>query len=247
MKTKLFLLALVAFAAFEINAQCVVSGSFVARNAGAYPLSGTASITVESDGSVSSVNFESDFVSVQGFQLQVFLSKTQTINTTNPNPSVFIRVDQNGDLRDDPHNSDLRSHNGHDMTGAKAFTQNLSGVEIDDYQYVILQCVEFNVPWGYAQLTNQSPDCSTLSTGDTTLNESISIFPNPANEQFEVRNDLETPIAIAVYNVLGKQVQVIENTQLKNQSVSLSNLNAGIYLVEIKSDKQRLIKKLVKR
>ncbi len=252
MKTKLLSLVFIAFTALQINAQCIISGSFIANspNTNTYPIQGNANITVESDGSVSSVNFEAGFASVQGFKLAVYLSETQTIDTdpsSNPNPTTFIRVDQDGDLLDDLHNSAASGHDGHLMTGAKTFTQNLSGVNVNDYQYVILQCIQFHVPWGYAQLVNESPDCSTLSTNENIFSENISLFPNPASEQFEVRNELQTPVSINVYDVLGKKVQSVNNTQLKNQKVSLSNLNSGIYLVEIKSDTQRIVKKLIKK
>lgn len=252
MKTNLLSLLLLAFTALQINAQCNVSGSFVANspNTNTYPIQGNANITVELDGSVSSVNFEAGFASVQGFKLAVYLSETETIDTdplTNPNPTTFIRVDQDGDLLDDEHNSATSGHDGHDMTGAKTFTQNLSGVNLGDYQYVILQCIQFHVPWGFAQLTNESPDCATLSTNENTLSQNISLFPNPATTQFEVRNELQTPVSVVIYDVLGKQVQSIQSSQLKNQPVSLSNLNSGVYLVEIKSDTQRIVKKLIKR
>jgi hypothetical protein len=246
MKTKLLLAAILTSTAFY--AQCSRSGTFVENspNPAVYPISGTANITETASGL--SVNFEGDFNSVQGFKLSVFLSTTQTIDTdpvTNPNPTTFIRVDMDGDLLDDDHSEDSSGHDGHIMTGAKTFSQNLSGINLNDYKYVILQCVQFHVPWGYADLGALSSGCS-LSVKENSLSKQIRFYPNPTKDNVTISNKNQLNLDIKIIDLLGKTILKIEETRLINQEINLDNLNSGVYLLQINSNGNTITKKLIK-
>jgi len=237
MKKKVLFTLFAALAVLQINAQCERSGSFVQSDP-QYFLSGDAKVLFMQDGS-KKVIFEENFTSVQGANLRVFVSTTQDILA----PGASIAEVTTGQLVSDDGTTSppLRP-----LTGMKTFDFP-AGSGIDDYDYIVIQCTTINEPWGYASLGSPSAGCATLSTDENKFSKNISLYPNPANDEFEVRNELQTPVSIAVYSVLGKQVQFIENSQLKKQKVSLSNLNSGVYLVEIKSDTNRIIKKLIKR
>ena len=84
---------------------------------------------------------------------------------------------------------------------------------------------------------------SVLSTNNSIF-ESFKMFPNPANGNFVYFNVTENA-TINVYNILGKLIQSVEVTQSKN-SIDVSELNRGIYLVKINSGKQFITKKLIK-
>lgn len=244
MKTKLLSLVLIAFTALQINAQCDRTGSLSpTADPTNYPVTGTANIIFTDTGD-RMVEFGSDFDTVQGLDLRVFLS-TDTSITNSGGSHIEITTSPLVDDNGNPGNG-TNDYLGDPMTETRTIPISQT-IDIEDYDYVIIQCTVANMQWGRAQFGAPSAGCSTLSTDQNTFSESISLFPNPANEQFEVRNELEAPISIAVYDVLGKRIQSIENTKLKNQTVSLSNLNSGVYLVEIKSDTQRIIKKLIKR
>ena len=84
---------------------------------------------------------------------------------------------------------------------------------------------------------------STLSTKSSTV-ESFKMFPNPTNGDriyFRVTEDA----TIKIFNVLGKTVARSEVTKSKN-SINISELTRGIYLVKINSGKQFITKKLIK-
>ena len=84
---------------------------------------------------------------------------------------------------------------------------------------------------------------SVLSTNNSIF-ESFKMFPNPANGNFVYFNVTENA-TINVYNILGKLIQSVEVTQSKN-SIDVSELNRGIYLVKINSGNQFITKKLIK-
>ena len=242
MKKQLLFLTIIFMVSFQfINAQCTRGGTFDSTgnpNTGTYPISGSANITVGSDG-ILRVNFENDFVSVQGFQLQVFLSTQQSLNMSSP--STFLRVDQDGDLVCDPHSSFERSHNEEAMTGAITFSEDLTGVSLNDYQYIILQCVEFNVPWGFVNLGAQSSGCS-FSVNENSLKD-VALYPNPSNGNVTLQAQVSEIAQISVYNILGNRVY--QKAQSLNSEMNLSNLKTGIYLVKIEAEGKQTTKRLI--
>jgi len=132
-------------------------------------------------------------------------------------------------------------------SGADSFTI-AAPSNIEDFDTIFFYCFNFNAFWDLGYYTAFTPaNCSVLSIDEALFNQNITIFPNPAYEKLEIRNDLNTAISISIYNVLGKEVQFKKATSIKNQTISLSNLNSGVYLVEIKSDQQKILKKLIKR
>jgi endonuclease I/chitodextrinase len=83
----------------------------------------------------------------------------------------------------------------------------------------------------------------TLSTKNITF-ESFKMFPNPTNGNkiyFSVTEDA----TIKVYTILGKQVLTAAVTKSKN-SIDISKLSTGMYLLKINSGTQFITKKLIK-
>ncbi|WP_458626124.1 T9SS type A sorting domain-containing protein [Winogradskyella sp. PC D3.3] len=95
----------------------------------------------------------------------------------------------------------------------------------------------------FTQLPNDTFDSSqaTLSIADINLEGSkISIYPNPATDKVNIVSN--TPIdSIEVYNILGKQVQVLKGAD----EVNVSKLESGIYLFKIQIGNQVETKKIV--
>ena len=83
-------------------------------------------------------------------------------------------------------------------------------------------------------------NCSTLSLEEgNKLN--ISIYPNPVNETLMVTGNINK-LTATIYNVLGQviTVQKITNT------LDLSNLSKGNYIIKLNDDKNFIIKKVLK-
>ena len=239
MKTKLLFLAILLATSFQfVNAQCSRSGTFVQSDP-QYSISGTANITFTTAGD-KNVIFESDFATVQGADLRVYLSKTDDILATGSDAvSISPQLENDSGGFGGPGVSPI--------TGMMSFTVP-AAYELNDFDYIVIQCVIINERWGHVALgSTGGPDCFVLGVEENTLNQAVSLYPNPANEKFEIRNDNQLPLSIALYDILGNKVKAVENSQLKKQPFSLSGLNSGVYLVEIKSDDQRIVKKLIKR
>ena len=83
---------------------------------------------------------------------------------------------------------------------------------------------------------------STLSTKSNAL-KSFRMFPNPTNGEYVYFSATDTA-TINIYTVLGKLVSTSEVTK-NNNTVCISNLPKGIYLVKINSEKKYSTKKLI--
>lgn len=98
---------------------------------------------------------------------------------------------------------------------------------------------EFN---GTPQVYPRNPD-EVLSVDQIQSNVSFGLYPNPTSTGFvNISSSNSDTISVAVYDVLGKQVlssKVIDNT------LNVSNLNSGVYILKITQGNASTTKKLV--
>jgi uncharacterized delta-60 repeat protein len=74
----------------------------------------------------------------------------------------------------------------------------------------------------------------------------VSMFPNPASDQVTISNTLSVPLSITVYDMSGRKL-ITTTGSSKHIPVSIQQLNAGIYLVEVNDGEHTLIQKLIKQ
>lgn len=113
------------------------------------------------------------------------------------------------------------------------FNPNLECIQVDDVEYS-------TTSWTFIDAqTNFSEDCLlSVQDIDTVY---IKIYPNPVSDVITVSSVI--PInSIAIYDMLGKKVMSISNT---NQ-INVSQLIAGVYFVKIKSNSGEITKKVIK-
>jgi len=72
---------------------------------------------------------------------------------------------------------------------------------------------------------------------------SFSVYPNPTNTGFvNIKTTSNEAVKVSVFNILGKQVI---NQELTNETLDVSNLNSGVYLVKLSQNGASTTKKLV--
>ena len=82
--------------------------------------------------------------------------------------------------------------------------------------------------------------CSTAGSEDENL-LAITIYPNPTdNTLFIIGN--ESPIAVSIYNVLGKEVLSIKNTN----NINVQALPSGVYTIRISDGVGQTNRKFIK-
>jgi len=92
--------------------------------------------------------------------------------------------------------------------------------------------------------TFYSEDCeSVLAVEDHFIEESINMYPNPANESICVRSDKQDIDHIVIYSVLGNQ---IKNIQSDFSNIIIQDLKPGMYFLRIKLEHDYVFKKMIK-
>ncbi len=118
---------------------------------------------------------------------------------------------------------------------------NLTCVFVDDATWSTTNWT--HVPASVTFVNNQA-ECNALSIAENSFETQINLYPNPVKDSFRIQNDSNTTIAkISIYNILGKLVLQTNNT---NNTIDVSTLKNGIYLVKITSDSTKIaIQKIV--
>ena len=83
-------------------------------------------------------------------------------------------------------------------------------------------------------------NCTTAGLEDEHL-FAISIYPNPTNNTLFITGN-ETPTAVAIYNVLGKEVLFIKNTN----NINVQALPSGVYMIRISDGVGQTNRKFIK-
>ncbi len=107
--------------------------------------------------------------------------------------------------------------------------------------------VQFKITNGYSSylfIDNIHISQNTFSVSDAFTNNSIKVFPNPANElvQLSVESDQSQSTTITIYNSTGSMVNKNAYTlQTGKQTIQLNTeaLAAGIYLIELKKENRQ--------
>ena len=84
------------------------------------------------------------------------------------------------------------------------------------------------------------------NTEDFSLEKSLQMFPNPASGNVSFSSKEQLLNNILIFDIQGRLVHFEENILAKQKTVSISNLNTGIYFANISSESgQSVIKKLI--
>lgn len=85
-----------------------------------------------------------------------------------------------------------------------------------------------------------------LSNESHTL-QNFAVYPNPANDFITIQNRDNTIISkVSIVDILGKSIKT-SNCNSSEVSIDISNLNSGIYFVEIYSNEVKTTQKIIKR
>ncbi|MEL6809791.1 MAG: T9SS type A sorting domain-containing protein [Bacteroidota bacterium] len=227
--------ALLAFVLFTslLNAQCFREGSLTAIDDPAqYPVTGTATMNFETSGT-KEVVFGNDFATVQGIELRVFLSTTLRLGQGGNEMEISTEP-----LQDDNGGMDM----GDPITGMKVFDLP-SGVNLSDFEYVIIQCVQADVLWGRATLgDNQGADCNILGIEEAIF-DNLSIFPNPTTNTVTIGGINDPITAVQVFDLNGRKV--IDQIGNISNTIDVSNLTSGLYVITVRANDQEIRRRIV--
>ncbi len=85
---------------------------------------------------------------------------------------------------------------------------------------------------------------STLSIDDFETLSGFAIYPNPVNDTFSINANVNL---LSVYDITGKLITEYKGSFTQGELFDVSNLNQGIYIIELENDKkQKTTTKLIK-
>jgi len=88
---------------------------------------------------------------------------------------------------------------------------------------------------------NLEENSGSLSNKEFALQDQIAIYPNPTNNTLFISGN-ETPIAVSIYNVLGKEVLSIKKTN----NINVQALPSGVYVIRISDGVGQTNRKFIK-
>lgn len=104
-----------------------------------------------------------------------------------------------------------------------------------------------NVNSEHATKGSSSVTFTTLGLDPLSLDNKLSVYPNPCSDKISIKNDFHTRVQhVAIYNT---EAQLVRNFDVGLEDadipVSLSGIASGVYFVEIAADNDRTVKKIV--
>jgi len=78
----------------------------------------------------------------------------------------------------------------------------------------------------------------------------INVYPNPSDGKFQIvinNLDLTENCELAIYNIQGEKVFYSTSKHLNNSVINITDNPAGIYVLQLKSEKELVMKKIVFR
>ena len=113
---------------------------------------------------------------------------------------------------------------------------NLTCINVDDENYSYANWVNIDATASF------NTNC-TLSVNQFDLENAFNIYPNPVKEQFTIQNNSEFIIdTIGIYTMLGKLIYQSKDIQ---NSIDVSDLSNGMYLVKLNSNNKIITKKII--
>lgn len=138
----------------------------------------------------------------------------------------------------------LNIQNGNNMNIVRfwgGFNPNLECIQVDNEVYANNQSCGGSVSWCKDDSTVYSEDCASLSIDDFNLSFT-KVYPNPIKNEIMINSNLNFD-SFEIYNISGK---LLINKKVVRQSINLTELNSGIYILKLISFDKATIKKIIK-
>lgn len=158
---------------------------------------------------------------------------------------------------DTTNNLTLISNTVAGTTRTVVFTRPFSTSDAKDYTFVYTM-TSLNIVWAIGPSTTVTSEHSTFGTKtlnfsavlgneDFTAIQDVAVYPNPSNGIFNIAKNSAVSInKVRVFDTNAKLLKEI-NTEItdQNNSINLSELNKGIYFMELSNDNDQVVKKIL--
>ncbi|RFN57611.1 T9SS type A sorting domain-containing protein [Marixanthomonas ophiurae] len=132
------------------------------------------------------------------------------------------------------------------LTEWQPYSNNIPNVQVNELEINNETDMLYAATYGRG-LWASPVEVPTLSVEDKISEENVSVYPNPANDELNIKLSQNLEADIRIFDTLGKLVVYQPNVNISgNYSVGVSNLNSGIYFVRINTEAGTVTKKFIK-
>jgi Secretion system C-terminal sorting domain len=251
-KSILFLLILIFCNHTFTNAQCTAIASGFGNNTSTtiYNITGMNSVQVVlNTNNTITLNLMPNFVTANGPDVKAYLVAPGAMTDAMLKVANFatltkISLGQVSNIGNGMGGTIMAS-------GAKTFTVPVpAGANISNYSKVFFHCDSFNAFWDLGTITAFTPaNCALLGLNSLDVSENdFKIYPNPTSNllTIETGDVADNILNVKIYNTLGSLVS--EKNNIVASTINVSELNSGIYFIEIANyENKKAIKRFVKQ
>lgn len=127
------------------------------------------------------------------------------------------------------------AYNQCDYTGRMTLTNRTNNV-------ILARLLEEDANFGYQKTYSFCTDDLSLTT--ESLDDKISIYPNPSNGNFKIAMDFEGKKNVVLRNVTGQTIASYQVNE-KELVISENKLSSGMYIVTISNDQRNVTRKII--
>jgi hypothetical protein len=130
---------------------------------------------------------------------------------------------------------------GDGLSGCNAVNGGNGDYNITYNGIIVAELLNANADFGTNNTTNF---CITLGLDEFSLANSVSVYPNPANESITILTDGLNMTKVELMNIAG---QIISSTEVNNTlvKVDVSTVSSGVYFVKVFSAEGTAVKQLI--
>lgn len=113
---------------------------------------------------------------------------------------------------------------------------------VDITDWTALVCFDIN---GTNYFFNDATSCDNTTLGIDDFNQDqIVLYPNPSSSKIFIKSQEDPVTKVELYSLLGENVITVNNNV---ESIDISDLDTGIYLLKIYTERGTTIKKIIKK
>jgi pectate lyase len=92
-------------------------------------------------------------------------------------------------------------------------------------------------------IKTQYSSATVLATKENSISEKLKVYPNPVETSFNI----STPETIEMVNIINNTGEIVKTIRGNNKTIDISNLTSGTYFVQIKTNKEIIHQKIIKK
>ncbi len=121
-------------------------------------------------------------------------------------------------------------------------------IKFTNWGHICYNCTELVLDdvrlYTLAELDSSVPHCMTTGITESAPSPAPSLFPNPATDAVTITTNTEEPSEVSLYDITSRML--LHQRFTRSTSINIESLAKGIYLLEIASGTERVIRKIVK-